>query len=904
VFEWPSLEAFLGAAEVQNGVHSVPLGEFAGKPINYDFLIAAKPGTVLLCHFHAAAPQGGITLPIFGGMGVTSSLTASIFVPSDPTLALDTSMGIAWHFGCEGIPLQAITVSIVKKLQTHLDAPRVVTWGGSGGGFAAIRIARDIPDSLALAWNPQTDIAKYDHGHVDHFRRIAFPAIAAGDGLPSDRGQFPSLCTDEFVDGYQGRILYLQESTDWHAKAHLEPFLVGLCGKALGDIADPPKFSGFVTDRLYLHLDHWGEGHVPPSKAIISDVLRLLSRGTADSEHRENPNGFPSDAVQYIASTVSQPGPVMKGDRQASSDQLDSASLIEPSLDYKEILSIRMDRIADDFKPFSVKVQCSGDRVALPLFTGEMMEVSLSEGVQWDRTFLTQPNSSVMFLFSLDTIGKLLSTFQVRHDVGALRFAIIALKSFLEYSRNPDNLSVIGGILSSDHSAATRVRVLIKFLQVMRGRQDAADALLMRVCDCLKYWSDWLSAANNYKANNHGLMGSIALFHSAIQFGTAPYSKAYLDVATRRIIELGKSSFDRDGLCNENSIGYHNFNMKCYLGLAEFCKHYGLSEALVNFLEDLTFRATKALEFCVWQDGSIPPLGDSPVYQFNIASRNEPRCFYESGFAVVKNDDLYLSIICGAPSEIHKQVDDSSITLRFKGRDILVDGGSYLYDRTDPYRRCVESSLGHSGLFLKEFDGLLRAEFLRKFGPASGKIESFEESADGVRIRCRYSVRDGLAVFVRNIFVRWPDEIAIVDSVEFSEASFNPAPVQRFLFGPTFDVRFDGRDKLILASNEFSCTLFQLLECDGALYRGEGANPVRGWCSYKFKEILPTYGVDFMPISEMRRPSIMKLAKWASPSKPSTTAEFSTVIKLAKCAGLSECSTTVRAFASQVDPTR
>jgi len=377
------------------------------------------------------------------------------------------------------------------------------------------------------------------------------------------------------------------------------------------------------------------------------------------------------------------------------------------------------------------------------------------------------------------------------------------------------------------------------------------------------------------------LMGSVALLHSALQFGAIPYTSRYLDVASTRIMELGKSSFDRDGLCNENSIGYHNFNLHCYRRLLEFCKYYGLSKALVSFLEGLTLRATKALEFCVWQDGSIPPIGDSAVYRVNIASRNESRCFRESGFAVVKNDDLYLSILCGARTEIHKQVDDSSMTLRFMNRDILVDGGSYLYDRTNPHRRCVESSLGHSGLFLKEFDGLLRSEFLRQFGSVVGKIESFKESSDGVRIKCVYSVSNGHTVFVRNIFICWPDEVAIVDSVEISEGGFSSETVQRFLFGPTLDVRFDGRDKLILASEGFSCTLFQLLDCDGDLYRGEDGSRVRGWCSYKFKEILPTYGVDFIPNAPMSR--------------------FSTIIKLTKCASLSECSTTVLAFAAQVD---
>ena len=553
----------------------------------------------------------------------------------------------------------------------------------------------------------------------------------------------------------------------------------------------------------------------------------------------------------------------------------------QESLDYREILAVRMDQIAHDFLPFGVTVKYSGDTIALPLPTGEIIEVSLSRGVQWDKTFATQANSSVMHLLSLDAIGGLLSTFQQRNEDRALQFAVVALRSFLDYSSKPGRQYSIGRIPSADHSAAIRVRVLIKFIQVMRERPDADHALLIRVCQCLKYWSDWLSKAKHYSKNNHGLMGSIALLHSAVQFGATPYASSYLDVATTRIFELGKSSFDREGLCNENTIGYHNFNLKLYRGLVVFCKHYGLSETLVNFLEETILRATRALEFCVWQDGSIPPIGDSAVYKVKIASRNEPRCFFESGFAVVKNDDLYLSILCGAPTETHKQVDDSSITLRFMNRDILIDGGSYTFDRTDPYRRCVASSLGHSGLFLKEFGGLVRREYLRKFGPVSGHIERFEESHEGVRVKCSYSIRGGRAVFVRNIFVCWPDEVAIVDSVELKDMAGSPEPVQRFLFGPTFDVRFDEKNKLALASEDFSCTLFQLSDCDGVLYRGESGSPVRGWYSYKYKEILPTYGVDFVRFSPV--------------------SQFSTIIKLAKCASLSECSTGVRTFAGQIN---
>ena len=326
VIEWPSLEAFLAAAEIQSGAHSVPIGDFSGEPINYDFLLTARPGTVLLCHFHGNAPREGTHLPFFTGLGVTSSITTSMFVPSDPVLALDRSLSLAWHYGCDGIRLQAITVSIVKKLQTILHAPRVVTWGGSGGGFAAIRVAKDIPDSIALAWNPQTNIAKYVPDVVNRYLRIAFPTTTLDNTVPLGREQFPSLCTDEFVDGYKGRILYLQENTDWHVKGHLAPFLARFCGKAFSDITDSSTFSGLVADRLYLHLGHWGNGHISPSKEIISQVLRLLSGVTTDSNNIEYLKGFPNEAIGYIASTLSQHVPVMEISGKVGSAPLGSSS--------------------------------------------------------------------------------------------------------------------------------------------------------------------------------------------------------------------------------------------------------------------------------------------------------------------------------------------------------------------------------------------------------------------------------------------------------------------------------------------------------------------------------------------------------------------------------------------------
>ena len=104
----------------------------------------------------------------------------------------------------------------------------------------------------------------------------------------------------------------------------------------------------------------------------------------------------------------------------------------------------------------------------------------------------------------------------------ALQMRSCSIESFLDYSNKPGHQSSIGRIPSADHSAAIRVRVLIKFIQVMRECQDADSALLIKACDCLKYWSDWLLEAKHYSQNNHGLMGSIALtpFRNSIRLYT------------------------------------------------------------------------------------------------------------------------------------------------------------------------------------------------------------------------------------------------------------------------------------------------------------------------------------------------------------------------------------------------
>ncbi|MGW8629720.1 heparinase II/III domain-containing protein [Streptomyces albidoflavus] len=183
-----------------------------------------------------------------------------------------------------------------------------------------------------------------------------------------------------------------------------------------------------------------------------------------------------------------------------------------------------------------------------------------------------------------------------------------------------------------------------------------------------------------------------------------------------------------------------------------------------------------------------------------------------------------MSVSCGSASEIHKQMDDSSIHLRYKGVDLIVDSGAYLYDATDRFRKCVQSSTGHSGLYLKQFDGIPRHEILAKYGPFRGQIVKFEELKDGVRLACTYSILDDAIVVNRYIYVIWDNEIVIVDKVNGDASD----AVQRFIFGSQVNVSTK-KNHLKLDANGVSCTLFHT--ASGVdLYKEEDTDSVTRGC--------------------------------------------------------------------------
>ncbi|CAI8825584.1 Putative heparinase II/III family protein [Burkholderia ambifaria] len=498
-----------------------------------------------------------------------------------------------------------------------------------------------------------------------------------------------------------------------------------------------------------------------------------------------------------------------------------------------------LDRVclADEYQPLADGWR-HGNVVKMSFpYSTATVDVELNKKFAWNSEL---PNNSVrMWYYSLIYIGRLLATYHKSNDAASLDLALSLTSDYLDYVAVAEHRAGVNGIASADHATAERLKVMLTLHQIVRESKDVRGvALLPRLLDEMHYCAEWLTEEANLGVGNHQLMGCMSLMFT-YSLLTNEAGAVYLDTALRRVRSLLGESFDKDGLCNENTIGYHNFNLSLYTKIHDALGKLGIAASMRADIEPVLDNAMRALRLAIFPNGMIPPIGDSPRYDSHVTSVNESFCFFESGFAVVKRDDFYLSLICGGRTNWHKHMDDTAIYLQYKGEDVFVDGGSYSYDQRNPHTRCITSSAGHSGVFLSQFDGLPRYELIAKYGPVSGSIKRFEESDDGVRIECAYSVPGCWTSFRRFVFVHWLGEVVIVDMVKSPDPA---AAVQRFLLAP--DVSAHAEQGIIRLQGETFEGAIIHSSRHADFYRGEQDGKVRGWSTYDFGEISPTTGVD------------------------------------------------------------
>ncbi|MDO6799745.1 hypothetical protein [Shimia thalassica] len=218
------------------------LMSFEDGGFKFDFLWRPKEGADrLFVLFSGDALRAKNDPPVFQRWSWAKHFPGHCLYISDPTLHLNDEMGLAWYAGTESYDPMVVIADRLKAIagQIGLSTDRIVSYGSSGGGFAAIRLQSFLSDILAISINPQTCITKYKSRAVPHYFDVCFSGRSRKAMLEEFPSQINLMANADALTG--DRIIYAQNTVDTH---HLEDHFTPFC-EAMGQSANhDPDSSG------------------------------------------------------------------------------------------------------------------------------------------------------------------------------------------------------------------------------------------------------------------------------------------------------------------------------------------------------------------------------------------------------------------------------------------------------------------------------------------------------------------------------------------------------------------------------------------------------------------------------------------------------------------------------------
>lgn len=346
--------------------------------------------------------------------------------------------------------------------------------------------------------------------------------------------------------------------------------------------------------------------------------------------------------------------------------------------------------------------------------------------------------------------------------------------------------------------------VLVAVLVEMARSDDASGLAQM-----LEHWliehCEYLALDTHYVTNNHGVMMDQMLLQASVLLNEthADLAQSWRDVAVRRLGNMVTLTFDEDGCCTENSPIYHLVNLNLFKDIVDFAKDHGLGEAVSSFSTRIA-RAEAVAPLFLRDDISLPMIGDTGGGPTNLipppsASERAGRvCFPNSGFVIINEPKVFFTAKCGGSTYTHRHVDDTSITLRYLGKDLIVDAGMYNYQSNDPVRRWMTSHEAHSGFFVKEFETI---DFPFVWKPKNerpdprtlAKIRDYRDDGDRISMSLSSTHLPGVDI-IRNVQVTLPNVIVIEDRLNSDRLH---EWRQQFVLHPECKVEIDGNTAIV-----------------------------------------------------------------------------------------------------------
>ncbi|WP_338799470.1 DUF6270 domain-containing protein [Pseudomonas monteilii] len=225
----------------------------------------------LLVFFHSALTRTeNSKMPAFAGNGAIGIVDANILMISDPSITNENNLSLAWYAGSDSFRCQNVIRDLITALSKIAGTRRTVLYGGSGGGFASLYYGRELPDSISVGANPQTNISHYSEASVAAYLDTCFPANK--EASVDTRLQQAQIDYHVNRDSQLNTVIYLQNLHDHHhINTHL-PYYFG------GSSANSETPGGkWIDQQTLIYLSSsWGRGHAAPPRKFAFELLKYL----------------------------------------------------------------------------------------------------------------------------------------------------------------------------------------------------------------------------------------------------------------------------------------------------------------------------------------------------------------------------------------------------------------------------------------------------------------------------------------------------------------------------------------------------------------------------------------------------------------------------------------------------
>lgn len=266
------------ALELLPGTSSINEVEFADGAMLH-FYARLEPSDTLFVAFHGAMRVDRDAYPRFERVNSLNKRSTTFLSFADPTWYLNPRMNLSWFLGGPDWDALDPIENVVRQALAATGATSVVFVGGSGGGFAALRIGVRFPGSLAYVQSPQTVVTRYLPSTVELYFQSVW-GEAKSDVVRRTPHKFDLTGLYRANPG-TNFVYYLQNLNDpAHVRDHYRPF------KRVHGIAESQGTSADSTKRFYLS-DSELLRHGPPTpqefEQNFSRALKFYRAGIVSS---------------------------------------------------------------------------------------------------------------------------------------------------------------------------------------------------------------------------------------------------------------------------------------------------------------------------------------------------------------------------------------------------------------------------------------------------------------------------------------------------------------------------------------------------------------------------------------------------------------------------------------------